>query len=91
MRLLRPGAEPPLAIERRGRNVCNCVGVSEAAIRRALESASGGRDQRIEAARRQTGCGGQCGACLAEVGRLADDCLRRLAGDTVSPGAHAPA
>ncbi len=90
-RLLLPGATPPLPIEPRGRNVCNCVGVSESAIRRALESASGGRAERIEAARGATGCGSQCGACLAEVGRLADDCLRRLAGDTVSPGAHAPA
>lgn len=77
-RLLRSGATAPLAIERRGRNVCNCVGVSEAEIRRALGAAGGDRAERIEAARSRTGCGSQCGACLAEVGRLADDCLRAL-------------
>ena len=77
-RLLAPGATPPLAIEHRGRSVCNCVGVTETPIRAALESAGGGRAERIEAARRLTGCGSQCGACLVEVGRLADDCLRRL-------------
>src|SRR5690606_20073958 len=77
-RLLRSGATAPLAIERRGRNVCNCVGVSEAEIRRALGAAGGDRAERIEAARSRTGRGSQCGACLAEVGRLADDCLRAL-------------
>jgi len=63
--LFAPIARPPVAPPEGGRMVCNCHGVSEAAIRTELETGA-------DLAQLQTrlACGTSCGSCLPELRRM---------------------
>ncbi|MBB4844241.1 assimilatory nitrate reductase catalytic subunit [Paucibacter oligotrophus] len=54
----------------RSPQVCNCLGVSEAAICQALTRLPGSSTARLQALQGTLGCGGQCGSCLPALRRL---------------------
>jgi assimilatory nitrate reductase catalytic subunit len=68
--LLMPGAQPPVALAPRGRQVCTCCDVSEPAILQALAACSGGAAQRLAGLQARLPCGSQCGSCIPELKRL---------------------
>ncbi len=63
--LFAPRARPPAAAPAAGRIVCNCFGVSEAAIREAVAAG-----ESLEAVQARLQCGTSCGSCLPELRRL---------------------
>lgn len=77
--LLRPGSQPPVAVAPRGKPVCVCLNVTDAAIRAHLAACSGsGQDEanclgQLQAALR---CGTQCGSCLPELKRMVRTSVR---------------
>ncbi|MBU1360487.1 MAG: molybdopterin-dependent oxidoreductase, partial [Gammaproteobacteria bacterium] len=68
--LLRAGATAPAGVAARGKVVCNCFGVSEAAIATALQQADGTDGERLAALQGSLKCGTHCGSCLPELQRL---------------------
>jgi assimilatory nitrate reductase catalytic subunit len=80
--LLRAGSVAPAAVVARGRQVCACFDVTEAAIQAAARAAAGNADERLAALQRQLQCGTQCGSCLPEVRRLVDDNLPLVTEDS---------
>ena len=68
--LLRPGAEPPVALAARSPQVCSCLDVSEDAIRQELADCFGDDRQRLEQLQGKLGCGTRCGSCLPALRRL---------------------
>ena len=70
--LLNPGVEPPVATAPRGKQVCACFNVSEAAIQSALATcpADIGSDARLGHVQGALKCGTQCGSCLPAVRKL---------------------
>ncbi|MHB9117798.1 MAG: (2Fe-2S)-binding protein [Burkholderiales bacterium] len=65
--LLSPGGGLPDGAAKPGRVVCNCLNVSDIAIRGALES---GQD--VPGIQESLKCGTQCGSCLPEIRRMAE-------------------
>ncbi|MBZ0091099.1 MAG: molybdopterin-dependent oxidoreductase, partial [Sulfuricellaceae bacterium] len=65
--LLSPGGVLPDGATKPGRVVCNCLNVSDIAIREALES---GQD--VPGIQESLKCGTQCGSCLPEIRRMAE-------------------
>ncbi|MBI2311010.1 MAG: molybdopterin-dependent oxidoreductase [Betaproteobacteria bacterium] len=63
--VLAPMARPPAGFAPQGRVVCNCLNVSEHAIRQALD---GGAD--LSALQARLKCGTECGSCLPEIKRM---------------------
>jgi assimilatory nitrate reductase catalytic subunit len=68
--LLQPGAKPPSGLAPRGRQVCSCFDVGEAAIRATLVHCTGNDEQRLGALQQALRCGTNCGSCLPELKRL---------------------
>jgi assimilatory nitrate reductase catalytic subunit len=68
--LLRPDAQAPVALTPRSPQVCSCLDVSEAAIRRALPDCGGDGSQRLQQLQDGLGCGTRCGSCLPALKRL---------------------
>lgn len=72
--LLRPGARPPQALQTlgaaRGKPVCSCLGVSDAAIDAALPDCHGSDADRLAQLQQRLHCGTQCGSCLPHIKRL---------------------
>jgi len=68
--LLKPGAQPPVAVAPRGRQVCSCFNVSEPAIVETLARCTGTPDQRLAALQQQLRCGTNCGSCIPELKRV---------------------
>ena len=68
--LLRPGAQPPVALAARSPQVCSCLDVSEDAIRQVLPDCAGSEQQRLEQLQSKLGCGTRCGSCLPTLKRL---------------------
>jgi assimilatory nitrate reductase catalytic subunit len=69
--LLQPGAQAPVAVADRGRQVCSCFNVSEPAIRSALRAAAGSPEQRLSVVQASLRCGTNCGSCLPQLRQLA--------------------
>jgi assimilatory nitrate reductase catalytic subunit len=69
-RLLMPGAQPPVAQETRGRQVCACFNVSDLAITQRLATCEGSDDQRLATLQASLRCGTHCGSCVPELKRL---------------------
>ncbi|MCK9202515.1 MAG: molybdopterin-dependent oxidoreductase, partial [Gallionella sp.] len=65
--LFAPLATPPAAGPVRGRIVCNCFDVSESEIRADLAAGLG-----FTALQEKRKCGSNCGSCLPELRRMAD-------------------
>ena len=68
--LLLPGAKPPVAVQSRGRLVCSCFNVTDAAIDAQLAATTEGTDEeRFVALQAALKCGTNCGSCVHEVKR----------------------
>jgi assimilatory nitrate reductase catalytic subunit len=68
--LLSPGAMPPMAMASRGKPVCNCLDVSDQAIRAELSRCEGHADARLAHLQATLKCGTQCGSCVPELRRM---------------------
>lgn len=68
--LLSPGATPPVAVPSRGQSVCNCLNVTDLAIRSELARCSGSADARLAHLQASLKCGTQCGSCVPELRRM---------------------
>jgi assimilatory nitrate reductase catalytic subunit len=62
--LLESRSQPPGAAAPRGKQVCNCLDVSEPQIVQFLAGASGPAEARLAALQRALECGTRCGSCL---------------------------
>ena len=62
--LLESRTRPPSAAPPRGRQVCNCLDVSEPQIVAALGAATGSADERLAQLQLRLQCGTECGSCL---------------------------
>jgi assimilatory nitrate reductase catalytic subunit len=65
--LLSPIAEPPIGMPPASRAVCQCIDVSEAAIRAQLATTAGSAEERLTALKATLKCGTECGSCLPEL------------------------
>jgi assimilatory nitrate reductase catalytic subunit len=68
--LLAPEPTPPQGLAPRGRQVCNCLDVSEPRIRASLAQRGGDASERLAALQGELKCGTQCGSCLPELRKL---------------------
>jgi assimilatory nitrate reductase catalytic subunit len=68
--LLQPGAKPPVAVQSQGRQVCNCLNVTEPAITDFLSTCTGTPHERLNKLQATLKCGTECGSCLTEVKRM---------------------
>ena len=68
--LLMPGAQAPVAVVSKGRQVCTCFNVTEPAITTQLQGSAGGEDQRLANLQGALKCGTNCGSCVPELRRL---------------------
>lgn len=68
--LLAPGAKAPVALEKKGRQVCSCFGVEESAIAGHLARNAGTPEQRLASLQETLRCGTNCGSCVPELKRL---------------------
>ena len=69
-RLLMPGAQPPVAIEVKGRQICTCFNVTDLAITDRLATCEGSEDARLSTLQTSLRCGTNCGSCVPELKRL---------------------
>jgi assimilatory nitrate reductase catalytic subunit len=65
-----PGAQPPVAIEAKGRQICTCFNVTDLAITERLATCEGSDDERLAALQAGLRCGTNCGSCVPELKRL---------------------
>lgn len=68
--LLVPGAKVPVAVQSRGKSVCTCFNVTDAAITAELAHCHGTDDDRLAQLQGQLRCGTNCGSCLPELKRM---------------------
>jgi assimilatory nitrate reductase catalytic subunit len=73
--LLESRSRPPTAAAPRGRQVCNCLDVSEPNILAALGTASGSAEARLAQLQAKLKCGTECGSCLPALRTLVRDSL----------------
>lgn len=69
-RLLMPGAQPPVSIEAKGRQVCTCFNVTDLAITERLAACEGSDNERLATLQGSLRCGTHCGSCVPELKRL---------------------
>ncbi|MBB3177752.1 nitrate reductase [Variovorax sp. Sphag1AA] len=68
--LLRPGAAAPGNVASKGKIICSCFGVTEAAIAGQLASSGGSDEARLAALQGSLKCGTNCGSCVPELKRM---------------------
>ncbi len=68
--LLSPGAQPPVAVESKGRQVCTCFNVTEPHIVGMLKQCQGDTDNRLAQLQGQLKCGTNCGSCIPELRKI---------------------
>jgi assimilatory nitrate reductase catalytic subunit len=68
--ILMPGAQAPIAVTAKSRQVCTCFNVDEGAIQSQLQNSTGTDDERLARLQASLQCGTQCGSCLPELRRL---------------------
>lgn len=68
--LLAPGAKAPVAVQQKGRQVCSCFGVDDAAIRSHLQGTDGSAEDRLASLQGALRCGTNCGSCVPELKRM---------------------
>ena len=71
--LLAPGAEPPVAMVSKGKQVCTCFNVCEPDIVIALQRCEGSEQERLARVQAELKCGTNCGSCLPTLRKLARD------------------
>ncbi len=65
--LLLPGAQPPVQMVARGKQVCACFNVSDVEIDTQLTHCQGSSDERFNALQSALKCGTNCGSCVPEL------------------------
>ena len=70
--LLLPGAKPPVAVQSRGKLVCSCFNVTDAAIEAQLATSMSAvtGEERFSSLQAALKCGTNCGSCVPELKRL---------------------
>ncbi len=68
--LLVPSATPPVAVQSRGKPVCVCLNVTDAAIATQLAACHGSDADRLAQLQGALRCGTQCGSCVPELKRM---------------------
>jgi assimilatory nitrate reductase catalytic subunit len=68
--LLAPGAQAPIAMQPRSKQVCSCFDVTEAQIAERLQETPGTDAHRLGALQDELRCGTNCGSCVPELKRL---------------------
>ncbi len=68
--LLVPGARAPVAVQSRGKQVCTCLNVTDAAINDHLAGCAGPEEARLASLQAQLKCGTNCGSCVPELKRM---------------------
>ena len=68
--LLVPGAKAPVAVQSRGKPVCTCLNVTDAAITTELAQCHGTDADRLAQLQGKLRCGTNCGSCLPELKRM---------------------
>mgnify|MGYP001627400323 CR=1 FL=1 len=68
--LLVPSAKAPVAVQSRGKSVCTCFNVTDAAITAELAHCHGTDDDRLAQLQGKLRCGTNCGSCLPELKRM---------------------
>lgn len=68
--LLVPSAKAPVAVQSRGKTVCTCFNVTDAAITGQLAQCHGTDDERLAQLQGALRCGTNCGSCLPELKRM---------------------
>ena len=79
--LLQPGAKPPVAVQSRGKLVCTCLNVTDAAIDAHLSALWGTDEEKLSSLQATLKCGTNCGSCIPELKRHV-----RSAGNTPPAG-----
>jgi len=62
--LLAPGAEAPVAVVAKGKQVCTCFNVTEPQIVDTLGHCQGSTDERLAQLQGELKCGTNCGSCI---------------------------
>jgi assimilatory nitrate reductase catalytic subunit len=62
--LLAPGAQPPVAVQAKGKQVCTCFNVTEPQIIEQLGQCRGSADERLAQLQGALKCGTNCGSCI---------------------------
>ncbi|WP_439114506.1 nitrate reductase [Hydrogenophaga sp.] len=68
--ILMPGAQAPIAVTAKSRQVCTCFNVNEDAIHDELQRCQGTEEERLNSLQGSLQCGTNCGSCLPELRRL---------------------
>ncbi|HET8871671.1 MAG TPA: molybdopterin-dependent oxidoreductase, partial [Aquabacterium sp.] len=69
--LVAPGAQPPLPLVDRGKQVCACFNVNESAIHECLRRCGGQPpDESLAMLQRELKCGTNCGSCVPELRKI---------------------
>ncbi|MCG2594025.1 molybdopterin-dependent oxidoreductase [Ramlibacter sp. XY19] len=68
--LLAPGAKAPVAVQKKGKQVCSCFGVETPAIEAQLAGSGGSADSRLASLQKALRCGTNCGSCVPELKRM---------------------
>jgi assimilatory nitrate reductase catalytic subunit len=77
--LLESRSKPPMAAPPRGRQVCNCLDVSEPQILAVLAAATGSAELRLQQLQAGLKCGTSCGSCLPALRTMVRDSLAAAA------------
>jgi assimilatory nitrate reductase catalytic subunit len=68
--LLVPGTKAPVTLRSRGKQVCTCLNVTDAAIHVHLGSCGGSEEDRFASLQSSLKCGTSCGSCVPELRRM---------------------
>jgi assimilatory nitrate reductase catalytic subunit len=71
--LLVPGSKAPIAVQSRGKAVCTCFNVTDAAITEQLATSFGSDERRLTELQTSLKCGTNCGSCIPELKRMVRD------------------
>ncbi len=71
--LLVPGSKAPIAVQSRGKAVCTCFNVTDAAITEQLANSFGSDERRLTELQTSLKCGTNCGSCVPELKRMIRD------------------
>jgi assimilatory nitrate reductase catalytic subunit len=71
--LLVPGSKAPIAVQSRGKAVCTCFNVTDAAITEQLAKSFGSDERRFTELQASLKCGTNCGSCVPELKRMIRD------------------
>ncbi len=71
--LLIPGSKAPIAVQSRGKAVCTCFNVTDAAITGQIAKSFGSDERRLTELQASLKCGTNCGSCVPELKRMIRD------------------